>query len=376
MAKKKDDDQKEVSVEEFNEIIMDVLNKDEKVAYSLNDAPVKVDKFISTGSTILDYKISNRRNGGIPVGRITEVNGTEGTGKSLLVSHIIANAQKEGAVVAYAETEMASSSDFMKRVGVKLDKMTFWQPRTLESFFTGAEKIIIKSREQFPNRERPVLLILDSIAATPTEVEIEGDYDPNGRPGLMAKAMSLGLKKITQTVGHEHVTMIFINQLRMKMNAQPFQDPYVAPGGMALPFHASVRLRMSSKGKIKNPVTEDIIGVGTKIKIYKNRIGPPHREAEFNVMFDRGIDNDQSIYDFLQDSGVIKKKSGAGGSVFNGSAYGINFEQSFATNTWKQVFEDHREEVFNVLDKLLITEFNDTSNLEVSEENFDKEELS
>lgn len=373
---KKDDKTKEVSVEDFNEIIMGVLNKDEKVAYSLNDAPVKVDKFIATGSTILDYKISNRRGGGIPVGRITEINGVEGTGKSLLVSHIIANAQKEGAVVALAETEMASAPDFMKRLGVNLNKMTFWQPRTLESFFTGAEKIIIKSREQFPNKERPVLLVLDSIAATPTEVEIEGTYDANGRPGLMAKAMSLGLKKITQTVGHEHVTLIFINQLRMKMNAMPFADPYVAPGGMALPFHASVRLRMSSTGKIKHPISGDVIGTGTKIKIYKNRIGPPHREAEFNIMYDRGINDVQSIYDFLQDYDVIKKKPGSGGSVFNGEKHGVALVKEFSTDEWKHVFADYNDQVFSVLDKLLITTFEGTSNVEVNEKNLDKEELS
>lgn len=369
----KKNEEKEVSVEQFNAIIMDVLNKEEKVAYSLNDAPVKVDKFISTGSTILDYKISNRRGGGIPVSRITEINGIEGTGKSLLVSHIIANAQKEGAVVAYGETEMASSADFMMRVGVKLDKLTFWQPRTLEGFFAGAEKIIVKAREQFPNKERPVLIILDSVAATPTEVEIEGTYDANGRPGLMAKAMSLGLKKIIQTVGHEHVTMIFINQLRFKMNAQPFQDPYVGPGGLALPFHSSVRLRMSSRGKIKDTVSGDVIGVGTKVKVYKNRIGPPHREAEFNILFDRGIDDVQSIYDFLQECDAIKKKAGTGGSVFNGEKYGVGLVKEFPTADWKQVFQDHREQVFSVLDKLLIVEYKDTSNTEIS---FDKEELS
>lgn len=362
MAKKE-----EVSVEEFNRTIMDVLNKEDKVAYSLNDAPVNVDKFISTGSTILDYKISNRRNGGIPVGRISEINGLEGTGKSLLISHIIANAQKEGAVIAYGETEMASSPDFMIRVGVQLDKMTFWQPRTLEGFFAGAEKIIIKAREQFPNKERPVLIILDSIAATPTEVEIEGTYDANSRVGLMAKAMSLGLKKITQTVGHEYVTMILVNQLRMKLNAPPFTDPFVAPGGLALAFHSSIRLRMSSKGKIKDDVSKDVVGVATKVKIYKNRIGPPHREAEFNILFDRGIDDEQSIYDYLQDSGVIVKKKGPEGlSIIRGRKCDVDLESEFLTVVWKHFFVENKEKIFDILDKSLIVKFKDTLNVENS----------
>src|SRR3990167_3391647 len=192
----------EVSVEDFNEIIIDVLNKDDKVAYSSSQPSNVACSFISTGSTILDYKISNRRNGGVPVGRITEITGLEGTGKSLIVSHVISNAQKMGAVIAYGETEMAENSVFMQRVGVDTKKLVTWHPKTLESFFTGAEQTIIKAREKFPNKERPVIVILDSIAATPTEVEIEGSYDPNGRPGLMAKAMSLGLKKLTQVVGH------------------------------------------------------------------------------------------------------------------------------------------------------------------------------
>jgi len=373
MSKKKD----ETSVEEFHKVIMNELNKEETLAYSLDEKnPTTVTSFISTGSTILDYKISNRRNGGIPVGKIVEVNGEESSGKSLMMSHIVANTQKAGGIAVYADSEYAVSKDFMQRVGVNVSNLSYWNPKSLEQFFTKTEQIILKSREKFPNKEKPVVIILDSIAATPTEIEIEGTYDPNGRMGLMAKAMSLGMKKLTSVVGIEHVTLVFVNQLRMKMNAPPFSDPFVTPGGKALPYHASVRIRLYSKGKVKDKDGE-VLGVGCKAKIYKNRLAGSPREAEFNIMFDRGIDDAQSIFDCLKGMAALNKRTN-GNTIMTTSQYGVASLEGleFKSSEWKTFFKEHREEVFDLLDKLLIKEYTDTTNLDNETTSMDQEDLS
>jgi len=370
MAKKDD-----MSIESFNKEVMDkILNKEGKIS-SLSDetSASTVKSYISTGSTILDYRIANQRNGGIPVGRITEISGESASGKSLLAFQIIANAQKLGAPVFYADTESAADANFMKRVGIQLEKLPTWHPPTLEQFFEKTEQIIIKTRETFPNKERPVVIVLDSVAATPTEVESEGTYDANGRPGLLGKSLSLGLKKLNQIVGNECVTLILLNQLRMKFNVtNPYEDKYITPGGMAAGFYASLRMRLYKSSKVKDPITEDIIGVGCRAKIEKNKMAPAHRIAEFNIMFDKGIDNAISVYDYLKDVEVIKKKSG--NTIFNATKFGVDFETEIPTSEWRKFFKEKQNIILNLLDVLLIKDYPDTESLEVGSAKIEKEE--
>ena len=371
MAKKDD-----ASIENFNKEVMDkILNKEGKVAFlsdENNSSTVK--SYISTGSTILDYRISNQRNGGVPVGRITEISGENASGKSLLAFHIIANAQKmHNAPVFYADTESASDANFMKRVGVQLEKLPSWHPPTLEQFFEKTEQIIVKTRETFPNKERPVVILLDSVAATPTEVESEGGYDANGRPGLLGKSLSLGLKKLNQVVGNECVTLILLNQLRMKFGVtNPYEDKFITPGGMAASFYASLRMRLQKSSKIKDPITEEIVGVGCRVKIEKNKMAPAPRTAEFQIMYDKGIDNAISVYDYLKDVDVIKKKSG--NTVFNATKFGIDFETEIPTPEWRKFFKEKQNIILDLLDVLLIKDYPDTEKLDVDQVMLEKEE--
>lgn len=369
MAKKND-----TSIEKFNQEVMDkILNKEGKVAFLSDESSSStVKSYISTGSTILDYRISNQRNGGVPVGRITEISGENASGKSLLAFHIIANAQKLGAPVFYADTESAADASFMKRVGIQLEKLPTWHPPTLEEFFEKTEEIIIKTRENFPNKERPVVILLDSVAATQTEVEAEGSYDANGRPGLLGKSLSLGLKKLNQVVGNECVTLVLLNQLRMKFNVtNPYEDKYITPGGMAVGFYASLRLRLHKSAKIKDSITEDVIGVGCRVKIEKNKMAPAPRIAEFPIMFDKGIDNAVSVYDYLKDVDVIKKKSS--NTLFNATKYGIDFETEIPTSEWRKFFKEKQNIILDLLDVLLIKDYPDTENLEIGSAKIEKE---
>ena len=345
MVKKKSEE-----IENFLSEANDIINKEEKITYSLDQPennPTEVKTYISTGSTLLDYAIANKRNGGIAVSKLAEITGTEASGKSLLASHIAANAQKVGAVVFYADTENSISPEFMRRLGVDLKKISYFQPPSLERFFKKTEEIIAFSRERL-SKDVPIVVILDSLAATPIEDEIEGTYNPKELMGVRAKAISLALRKLTQVIGYERVTLILINQLRMKMNlANPYQDPYVAPGGMGIPFHASVRIRLKSKAKIKS-ASGDVIGVECNAKIVKNRLGPPFREANFSVMFDYGIDNLQSIYEFLKAKEEIKKDK-AGMSTLG--------TQQFKTAEWRQFYNANKQTVEDLLEKLLTVRY-------------------
>src|SRR5690606_29709147 len=167
-----------------------------------------------TGSTLLNYAISNNEKGGFPVGKISEVTGEEASGKSLMIAHALADTQRQGGIAVLLDTENAVNTDFLKRVGVDVDKLIYVQPHTIEEAFEVMEKIIVMTREKFPEKEKIVTVAWDSIAATPPEQELEGDYDPNSRIGVGAKTMSKGMRKITGMVGFEGVTLIFTNQLR------------------------------------------------------------------------------------------------------------------------------------------------------------------
>ena len=179
------------------------LNKaaKETIAYDLNgENPTDVKTWISTGSTLLDYIISNRRDGGIPVGKLTTIAGESASGKSLVATQILANTQKMGGVAVYIDTENAASPDFMAQLGLDTENnFMYIQPGTIEEVFESIERLIGLVREKAP--DRLVCIVWDSVAGTPVKAEIEGDYDPNSRIGLTAKALAKGMRKVTETLG-------------------------------------------------------------------------------------------------------------------------------------------------------------------------------
>ncbi len=289
------------------------FNKDrgelDKVAFDLtaDENPTDVREFISTGSTLLDYVISNRRNGGIPVGKITEIQGEESSGKSLLAAHIAANVQRQGGFVVYIDTENAYNPDFAARVGVDNKRLLYLQPGTVEACFEAVEQCITTIRAK--NSNALFLIIWDSIAATPPQAEIEGDYDPNSRIGLMAKAMAKGMRKLTNTIGKDRVALVFTNQLKMRPGVM-YGDPWVTPGGKAVAYHSSVRIRLESSTKLKDPKTNQVFAIKTNARAVKTRLGPPHRKCTFQIQFATGVDDVNSWRDLLHELKHIEKRGG------------------------------------------------------------------
>jgi recombination protein RecA len=298
--------------DELASVLADSLNKQfkgMKVAYFLDgeeDTPTDLTEWISTGSSLLDLAISNRPNGGLPVGRITEITGMEASGKSLIAAHCLANTQKMGGLAVYIDTENAMNEDFLSAIGMDVGKMLYIQLEAVEDIFEVIENIILKVKES--DKNRLVSIAVDSVAAATTKIEQAQDYDKEGWATSKAIVLSKGMRKITQLIGRERVCLIFTNQLREKLGVM-FGDKYTTSGGKAIQFHASCRLRLKAAGQIKAKVQgkEQVIGIKTKAKVVKNRMGPPLREAEFNIYFESGIDDFGGWLQVLKDYSLIKQ---------------------------------------------------------------------
>ena len=298
--------------DELASVLADSLNKQfkgMKVAYFLDGAeetPTDLTEWISTGSSILDLAISNRPNGGLPVGRITEITGMEASGKSLLAAHLLANTQKKGGLAVYIDTENAMNEEFLRAIGIDISKMLYIQLETVEDIFEVIENIILKIKES--DKNRLVTIAVDSVAAATTKVEQAQDYDKEGWATSKAIVLSKGMRKITQLIGRERVALIFTNQLRQKLGVM-FGDPWTTSGGKAIQFHASCRLRLKAAGQIKAKVQgkEQTIGIKTKAIVVKNRMGPPLRTAEFNIFFESGIDDTGSWIQVMKDYKLLQQ---------------------------------------------------------------------
>jgi len=293
-------------------LLADSLNKkfkSYKVAYFLDgseETPTDLTEWISTGSSILDLAISNRKNGGLPVGRITELTGLEASGKSLLAAHVLANTQKKGGLAVYIDTENAMNEEFARCIGIDVSKMLYIQLETVEDIFEVIENIITKVRES--DKDRLVTIVVDSVAAATTKVEQSDDFDQTGWATQKAIILSKAMRKITQMIGRQRVCLIFTNQLRVKLGAM-FGDPYTTSGGKAIGFHASCRLRLKAAGQIKTKIAgkDQVIGIKTKAQVVKNRMGPPLRTAEFNILFDSGIDDYGSWLQIMKDNNLVSQ---------------------------------------------------------------------
>ena len=322
MAKKEKEDKNELSIEQetdsvkLSKLLIKSLNRDEdkdgKLAWNLAtdlDNPTAVTEWIDTGSTLLNYAISNLRNGGIPVGKLTEISGEEASGKSLMCAHLARDVQKKDGIVAYLDTENAMNPDFMMQLGVDLNKLIYVEPGTIEQVGETIEKIIVNVRQKAPNKL--VLIIWDSIAGTPSQCEIEGSFDPNDRIGVTGKAMGKMMRKLTQTLGKERIALVFTNQLRVKIGCV-YGDPMTTPGGKAVPYHASVRVRLERGGteKGEGEQKDEVLGVNTRAKVIKNRLGPPLRKSKFFISFASGVEDESSWHEFLHEQGVVAKANG------------------------------------------------------------------
>ena len=295
--------------DELVELLANELNKANKdggkIAYFLDEQenPAEISDWISTGSSMLDLAISNRPHGGLPVGKMVEFNGLEGTGKSLVSAHICAETQRKGGVAVVLDTENAAAPEFWKSLGVDLKNLLYVQVDTVEDIFEQMEKMIGIVRKS--NKDRILTLIIDSVAAASTKAELECDHGKDGFATGKSIIISKAMRKITNMIGKQKVLTVFTNQLRQNLNAMAFGDKYVVSGGKALAYHCSVRVRLNNTGKLKKG--EDVIGNECKAVVIKNRMGPPQRQASFDIYFDSGIADYGSWIKVLKDQNLIKQ---------------------------------------------------------------------
>lgn len=293
MSKTKSDLRDDLAVTLADNLNKKFKNTGFKTAFFLDsdtESPSEVRGWVDSGSDMLDLAISNRPNGGFPVGRIIEITGLEASGKSLLAAHALANTQKEGGMAVYIDTENAVSREFLDAIGLDLEKMLYVPLDTVEDIFEAIESIVESVRKS--NKDRLVTIVVDSVMGASTKIEMAKEFDKDGYATSKAIILSKGLRKITNMIGREKICLIFTNQLRTRLGVA-FGDPYTTSGGKAIPFHSSVRLRLKSVGQIKAKIdgVDQVIGIKTRCQVIKNRMGPPLKSIDYDIYFESGIDN-------------------------------------------------------------------------------------
>ena len=225
------------------------------------------------------------------------------TGKSLLSAHVVSDTQKKGGVAVVIDTENSAAPEFWKSLGVDLSKLLYVQCETVEDIFEQIEKMIAIVRKS--NKDRILTIIVDSVAAASTKVELESDHGKDGYATGKSIIISKAMRKITTMIGRQKVLTVFTNQLRQNLKAMAFGDQYVVSGGKALAYHCSVRVRLTNTGKLKRG--DEVIGNECKAVVVKNRMGPPQRQASFDIYFDSGIADYGSWIKVLKDQSLIKQ---------------------------------------------------------------------
>lgn len=289
--------------EDFTVDLITSINKEhgEKIAYNLSvdAAPTTIKRWVSLGSKQLDYAISNRRNGGLPEGRIIEIFGPPSTGKSHIALQACRTTQRLGGIVVYIDTENATSLDNLKSMGIDVSRrFVFIETSCTEDVFSVIESTILKAKSI--NKDVPITVVWDSVAATSPKQELLGDYDKD-TIGLQARVISKAMRKITGVIGQNNITLICLNQTRMKIGVM-FGDPTTTSGGMAIPFHSSVRISLNGGSKIENK-DGDVIGINVSARIIKNKVAPPHKKVLFQIHFGKGIVEHEELFDVLREAG-------------------------------------------------------------------------
>jgi len=289
---------------------------------------------IPTGSLGLDLALGI---GGLPRGRVVEIYGPESSGKTTMTLHIVAEAQKRGGVCAFIDAEHALDVGYAKKLGVKTEELLVSQPDFGEQALEIADMLVRSNAVD--------VVVIDSVAALTPKAELEGEMG-DAHVGLQARLMSQALRKLTAAISRSRTMVIFINQIRMKIGVM-FGSPETTTGGNALKFYSSVRLDIRRIGALKKE--EDVIGNRTRVKVVKNKLAPPFKEVEFDILYGHGISREGDLVDLASDANIIEK-SGAWFS-FHGERIGQGRENA------KQFLADHPD-IFNVIEAKVLAHHN------------------
>ncbi|WP_405405860.1 recombinase RecA [Paracoccus sp. Ld10] len=293
------------------------------------DNPVAEIESTSTGSLGLDIALGI---GGLPKGRIIEIFGPESSGKTTLTLHVVAEEQKKGGVCAFVDAEHALDPLYARKLGVNLDELLISQPDTGEQALEIVDTLVRSGAVS--------LVVVDSVAALTPKSEIEGDMG-DMQMGSQARLMSQAMRKLTASIGRSNCMVIFINQIRMKIGVM-FGNPETTTGGNALKFYASVRLDIRRTGAVKD--RDEVVGNATRVKVVKNKVAPPFRQVEFDIMYGEGISKVGELIDLGVKAGVVEK-SGAWYS-YGDERIGQGRENA------KQFLRDRPEVAFAIEDKI------------------------
>lgn len=355
-VKKKDKETKgRVSIQQMR----DILNKKAGaiVAYSLEESnPTDVDEWIPTGSRWLDSIICKGKISGIPMGKIVELAGLEAAGKSYMAAQIAAHAQQKGIDVVYFDSESAIASDFMEKVGCDLSTLLYVQARSVEFVLETIEELLA-------NNQNKMLFIWDSIAFTPTETDVEGDFDPQSSMAVKPRILSKAFSKLIQPLANSGSTLLCLNQLKTNITRSPQEallNPYFTPGGKALAYAYSLRIWLTARKGKASFILNDAgfrIGNEVKAKIEKSRFGTQGRECTFKILWggdEIAIQDEESWFEAVKNSDQIKQSGAWYTLVFDDGK-----EVKFQTTKWLEMLKDKdfRDQILRLMDKEVIQKF-------------------
>ena len=375
---------KNTDTNDFTNDLIKSLNKEHgtRVAYNLayDESPTHVKRWISTGSRQLDYIVANRTNGGLPEGRIVEIFGPPSIGKSHIAIQIARSTQQMAGIVVYIDTENATSVENLGLLGVDIEKrFVYVDTHCTEEVLSIAEATILRAKAM--DKDVPITIIWDSVAASSPKAELVGDYDKESI-GLQARAISKGMRKITGVIGNQNVLFIILNQIRTKIGVM-YGDPTTTPGGKAIPFHSSVRIKLGAGQPITNK-DKEVIGINVSAKTIKNKVAAPFRTCNFEIHFGKGIREHEQLFDVLRKHGkeVIGDDevcvSGTGSwkslTVKNTTTGKQVLEKKFYKSEFDQILSDpeYSSYVDTLLERAMVRKLSDPNEMEIDPESYEE----